>query len=135
MAESETLLDDLRRKTRSFTGRLPEDEVFGLGRDLVRELVRAHAESPPRHPGIDPAAIPIVEGKPALAGSRPQGDSSEDLFLLGALLNSLATGAPAQVAWRLDGPPPFPATTIARRHVLAALASPNPEARFPTAEA
>jgi len=135
MAEGETLLDDLRRRTRSFTNRLPEDEVFGLGRDLARELVRAHAESPPRHPSLDPAAIPLLEGKPSLGGALPDGESGEDLFLLGALLSSLTAGTPAQVAWRLDGPPAFPASTIARRYVLAALASPNPASRFATAQA
>ncbi|HET9315468.1 MAG TPA: hypothetical protein VFQ51_07740, partial [Vicinamibacteria bacterium] len=120
MAESETLLDDLRRRTRSFTSRIAEDEVFGLGRDLAQELVRAHAESPPRYPGIDPAAIPLSDGKPSLGATRPGGDAGDDLFLLGALLNSLASGSTAEVAWRLDGPPPFAASTIARRYVLAA---------------
>src|SRR5262249_55603074 len=133
--EVETLQDDLRRRTRSFTSRLPEDEVFGLGRDLASELVRAHAESPPRYPGIDPASIPMQDGKPGLPGTRPDGDAGEDLFLLGALLTSLAAGAPAQLAWRLDGPPPFAASTIARRHVLLALGSPDPDERFATAQA
>jgi len=135
MAEAETLLDDLRRRTRSFTSRLREDDVFGLGRDIARELVRAHAESPQRHPSLDPATIPLAGGKPSLGGSRPGGDSAEDLFLLGALLNSLAANVTPDVAWRLDGPPLFPATTLARRHVLAALGSPSPSTRFATAQA
>ena len=44
---SETLEDHLRRATRNFTARLPEERVFALGRDLARELARAHAETPP----------------------------------------------------------------------------------------
>jgi outer membrane protein assembly factor BamB len=135
MPEGETLLDDLRRRTRSFTRSLPEDEVFGLGCDLARELCRAHAESPPRHPRLEADAIPLVDGKPSLGGSRPDGDAAEDLFLLGALLNALASGSRAQVSWRLDGPPPFAASSIARRYVLEALGSSDPATRFHTAEA
>src|SRR6185436_17372045 len=130
MAEAETLLDDLRRRTRSFTSRLREDEVFSLGRDIARELARAHAESPPRHPSLDPATILLAEGRPTLSGSRQGGDSAEDLFLLGALLNSLAANLAPGPAWRLDGPPLFPASTLARRHVLAALGAPSPSTRF-----
>ena len=43
---SESLEDHLRRATRNFTSRLPEDQVFALGRALAAELARAHAQTP-----------------------------------------------------------------------------------------
>src|SRR5689334_8988139 len=101
----ESLEDQLRKTTRNFSSRLPEDQVLALGRDLARELARAHAESPPRHPEIEPATIAILDGRPVLEGGDSTGDVAEDLLQLGALLQSLATGLPADVSWRLDGPP------------------------------
>ena len=67
----ESLEDHLRKATRHFTARLPEEQVFTLGRDLARELARLHAESPPRHPEIDPATIGFVDGKLWLFQCRP----------------------------------------------------------------
>src|SRR5258708_4976813 len=131
--ETEFLEDHLRRLTRNFTARLPEDAVFALGGDLARELTRAHAASPPRHPSLEPAAVPMVDGRPRLEGGGPEGDPAEDLLCLGALLHSLATGEEPEVSWRLDGPPPPLLSTLARRAVLAGLTSPRPEGRFPTA--
>lgn len=131
--ERESLEDRLRRATRNFTTRLPEDELLRLGADLSRELARAHADSPPRHPDLEPKTIPIVEGKPRLEGGAQAGDAEEDLFRLGALLNSLATGAPPDVSWRLDGPPRPDASTLARATVLSALGSPRREDALPGA--
>src|SRR5262245_9623520 len=125
-----TLEDHLRKVTRNFTAKLPEDQLFGLGRDLARELLRAHAEQPPRHPGLELDAIEMTDGAPRLSGGAGPGSAAEDLFRLGALVNALALGQPADVAWRLDGPPPVEATTLLRRAVLAALGSPLPATRF-----
>jgi outer membrane protein assembly factor BamB len=130
-----TLEDHLRRATRNFTSRLSEDEVFALGVDLARELAAAHAETPARHPPLEPSAIEMRDGRVALTSGDAGGSASEDLLRLGALLNSLALGEPPHVSWRLDGPPPVAATTLLRRGVLAALASPRRETRFATAEA
>lgn len=129
----ESLEDHLRRVTRNFTARLPEDEVLSLGRDLARELARAHQES--RHPEMEPSAIPMIDGRPRLSGGTATGDVGDDLFELGALLNALASGTPPDVAWRLDGPPPPQASTLARRAVLAGLGSPRRDGRFPAAAA
>jgi outer membrane protein assembly factor BamB len=133
--ETEFLEDHLRRLTRNFTTRLSEDVAFALGRDLATELTKAHAASPPRHPSLEPAAVPMVDGRPRLDGGGPEGDPAEDLLCLGALLHSLATGEEPEVSWRLDGPPSAPLSTLARRAVLAGLTSPRPDGRFPTASA
>lgn len=130
-----TLEDHLRKATRNFTLGLPEDQVFGLARELARELQRAHAEKPPRHPDLEPAAIAMADGKPRLDGGSAAGSTHEDLFRLGSLVNALALGRAADVSWRLDGPPPAEASTLARRAVLAALGSPQPGARFDSAAA
>jgi outer membrane protein assembly factor BamB len=131
----ESLEDHLRKATRHFTARLPEEQVFTLGRDLARELARLHAESPPRHPEIDPATIAFVDGKPVLEGGEVAGDVAEDLLQLGALLQYLATAAPADVSWRLDGPPPAELSSLDKRAALAGLLSPRPDARYPSAAA
>ena len=89
--ESETLEDHVRRVTRNFTSVVPEDQVLALGRDLARELARAHAESPPRHPDLEPRAIAMDGGVPRLTGGTAEGDAAEDLFRLGALLSALGT--------------------------------------------
>jgi hypothetical protein len=133
--ERETLEDQLRRATRNFTAALPEDQVLTLGRDLARELARAHAESPPRHPELELRAIPMADGSPRLEGGDASGDAAEDLFQLGALLVALATGTEASVSWRLDGPPPLEMSTLGRRAVLGALAAPRRSDRFPSAAA
>jgi outer membrane protein assembly factor BamB len=132
---SETLEDHVRRATRNFTAALPEDQVLTLGRDLARELARAHAESPPRHPDLEPRSITMEGGAPRLTGATADGDAAEDLFRLGALLCALATGVEADVSWRLDGPPPVPMSTLGRRAVLAALGAPRRADRFPSASA
>ncbi len=131
---TESLEDHLRRATRNFTAPLPEDAVLALGRDLARELARAHAETPPRHPALELSRIEMVDGRPRLVGD-DGGDVAGDLFELGALLNGLATATTPEPAWRLDGPPPVAASTVARRHVFAALGSPLAERRLPTAQA
>src|SRR4051794_16101712 len=122
--EQETLADHLRRATRNFTTRLPEDRVFAIGHALAAELARAHAEQPPRHPDLDADAIPMNDGTPRLTGGGTPGDAAEDVFRLGCLLSSLVLGSPVHVAWRLDGPPPSEASTVRRRAVLARLAAP-----------
>src|SRR5215208_5160770 len=99
--EDETLEDHLRRATRQSTARLPEDRVFALGRDLARALTAAHAETPPRHPSLEPADITMTDGLPRLGSG--SGEIGEDIFRLGALLTSLALGRPAMLSWRLDG--------------------------------
>ena len=132
--EQETLADHLRRATRNFTTRLPEDRVFTIGHALAAELARAHAEQPPRHPDLDPDAIPMTEGMPRLVGGGALGDGSEDVFRLGCLLNSLVLGTPVHVSWRLDGPPPAEASTVRRRAILASLAAPRRAERYATAE-
>jgi outer membrane protein assembly factor BamB len=131
--EHETLEDHLRRATRNFTTRLPEEQVLTLGRDLARELARAHAESPPRHPELEPSQVPMEAGGPRLAGTRAAGDASEDVFRLGVLLRWLASGERAHVSWRLDGPPPVVLSSLARRAVLEVLAAPRREDRFASA--
>jgi outer membrane protein assembly factor BamB len=133
--ERETLEDHLRRATRNFTSALPEEQVLALGRDLARELARAHAESPPRHPELELGAIAMSDGGPRLPGGAASGDTAEDLFQLGALLTALATGTEASVSWRLDGPPPAEMSTIGRRAVLGALAAPRRSDRFASAGA
>jgi len=133
--ESETLEDHLRRATRNFTSALPEDQVLALGRDLARELARAHAESPPRHPDLDPRSVPMAGGAPRLEGGAVEGDAAEDLFRLGALLTALATGSEVSVSWRLDGPPLPGMSTLARRAVLGAMAAPRRADRIASAAA
>src|SRR5262245_10966317 len=130
-----TLEDHLRKATRNFTLALPEDQVFALAGELLRELQRAHAEKPPRHPSLEPAEIAMEDGKPRLAGGVAAGSPHEDLFQLGALVNGLALGSPADVSWRLAGPPPPDLSSLARRAALAALGSPRHGARFESAEA
>jgi outer membrane protein assembly factor BamB len=128
--ERETLEDHLRRATRNFTSALPEDQVLALGRDLARELARAHGETPARHPELELRAISMSDGSPRLEGGDASGDTAEDLFQLGALLSALATGTEASVSWRLDGPPAAEMSTLGRRSVLATLASPRRSDRF-----
>ena len=130
--DQETLEDHLRKATRQGTARLPEDRVFALGRDLARELVAAHAETPPRHPPLDPPDVLMVDGAPRLGAGQP-GAVAEDIFRLGALLNALALGRPAVPAWRLDGPPPAEVSTVRRRAILAGLAAPRPSERYASA--
>jgi outer membrane protein assembly factor BamB len=119
-----TLEDHLRKATRHGSARLPEDQVFALGRDLARELARAHAEQPPRHPSLDPAEVAMVDGAPRLDGGSAAGSVAEDLFRLGSLLHSLL-GREPHVSWRLDGPAAPEVAGIRRRSVLATLASPS----------
>jgi outer membrane protein assembly factor BamB len=132
--DQETLADHLRRATRNFSSRLPEDRVFALGHALAVELVRAHGEQPPRHPDLDPEAIPMADGAPRLPGGGATGETTEDLFRLGCLLNALALGRPADVSWRLDGPPPVELSTVRRKAVLSTLAAPRRSDRYATAE-
>ena len=108
--------------------------MLALGRDLARELVAAHGETPPRHPSLEPADVAMADGVPRLgAGSGTRKDVGDDVFRLGALLSALALGRTASPAWRLDGPPRADLSTVRRRAVLAALASPRPGDRYPTA--
>jgi outer membrane protein assembly factor BamB len=132
--EQETLADHLRRATRNFTTRLPEDRVFAIGHALAAELARAHAEQPPRHPDLDADAIPMTDGTPCLTGGGTFGDAGEDVFRLGCLLSSLVLGTPVHVSWRLDGPPPSEASTVRRRAILTMLAAPRRADRYATAE-
>src|SRR5258707_197468 len=132
--DQETLADHLRRATRNFTSRLPEDRVFAIGQALAGELARAHAEQPPRHPDLDPDTIPMADGAPRLTGGDPAGETSEDLFRLGCLLSALALGTPAEPSWRLDGPPEAEVSTVRRRAVLSTLAAPRRTDRYATAE-
>ena len=134
---SESLEDHLRRATRNFTSRLPEDQVFALGRSLAAELARAHAQTPPRFPDIDPARIVMGDdGQPRLGDDGPaQGRAADGLLALGALLHQLATGSSPDVSWRLDGPPPAEASTLRRRAALAALASPGGDGYATASEA
>ncbi len=127
--DKETLEDHLRKATRRSTSRFPEDRVFALGRDLARELAAAHAETPPRHPSLEPADIVMVDGVPRLGAGQP-GDAGEDIFRLGALLTGLALGRPAVPAWRLDGPPRVEVSSVRLRAILAGLASPRPAERY-----
>src|SRR5439155_180808 len=81
--------------TRNFSARLPEERAVTLAAELARELARAHAESPPRHPDLDPATVVIVDGHPRLDGAAsetPAPDAAEDLFRLGGVLYFMATG-------------------------------------------
>lgn len=130
--DKETLEDHLRKATRRSTAPLPEDRVFALGRDLARELTAAHAETPPRHPSLEPADVVMVEGAPRLGAGQP-GDEGEDIFRLGALLTGLALGRPPVPAWRLDGPPRVEVSSVRRRAILAALAAPRRADRYSTA--
>jgi outer membrane protein assembly factor BamB len=130
---AETLEDHLRRVTRNFTAPLPEPQLLTLGCDLARELARAHAEASPRHPEVNLATITLVDGKLQMPGGDATGTVAEDLFELGALLLSVAAAAPADVSWRLDGPPAAQGSTLAVRAILTALASPRRERRFATA--
>jgi outer membrane protein assembly factor BamB len=127
-----TLADHLRKATRHGSTRLPVEQVLALGRDLARELGRAHAETPPRHPSLDPAAIAYGEAGPRLDTGPAEGSVPEDLFLLGALLHGLL-GQEPHVSWRLDGPPPAEVDGFRRRNVLAMLASPSRLAGFASA--
>jgi outer membrane protein assembly factor BamB len=128
-----TLEDHLRGVTRNFTRPLPEDDVLTLGAELARELARAHAESPPRHPDLEPAVVTIHDGKPRLESGASRGSEAEDLFTLGALLAWLATGVPPEVSWRLDGVPAAPLSTLARRAALLGLGGPRRAERFASA--
>jgi len=132
----ESLEDHLRRATRNFTTRLPEDQIFALGRDLAGELSRAHAETPPRYPELDAARIEMdSDGRPRLGGGAAKGRPAEGLLALGALLHQLATASAPDVSWRLDGPPPAEASTLRRRAVLASLASSGGDGFATAAEA
>jgi outer membrane protein assembly factor BamB len=131
----ESLESHLRRATHNFTKPLPEDQLFALGRDLARELARAHAERPPRFPDLEPSLIEMVEGAPRLSGGVATGREADHLIRLGALLHGLATVERPEVSWRLDGPPPVAATSLRRRAVLAALASPRGDGYPSAAEA
>jgi len=128
--EKETLEDHLRRATRNFTARLPEERAVVLAAELARELARAHAESPARHPDLDPAAVVIVDGHPRLEGGSSGPDVAEDLFHLGGVLYFMAKGERPDVSWRLDGPPAGALSTLARQAVLAALSAPRTADRF-----
>lgn len=131
--DSESLEDHLRRATRNFTARLPEDQVFALGLELARELARAHAETPPRFPEIEVSAVAMSDGKPRLNSGAVSGDARDDLFALGALLHSLATGEKPQLCWHLDGPPAASLSTLTRRSALRALTTPDRNLRATSA--
>lgn len=134
--ENESLEDHLRRATRNFSARLPEERAITLAAELARELARAHAEAPPRHPDLDPAAVVIVDGHPRLDGAAsetPAPDAAEDLFRLGGILYFMATGARPDVSWRLDGPPAGALSTLARHAALMALSAPRTGDRFASA--
>ncbi|MCU0242266.1 MAG: PQQ-binding-like beta-propeller repeat protein [Vicinamibacteria bacterium] len=126
----ETLAGYLRRLTRNHTTALPEDQVFALGLDLARALMLAHAETPPRHPSLDPEDIAMEDGRPRLSADRERGEHHEDIFLLGALLASMIHKTAPDLAWRLDGAPPAATRTLWRRFVLATLASPERRQAF-----
>jgi outer membrane protein assembly factor BamB len=128
-----TLEDHLRRVTRNFTAALPDPELLALGRDLARELARAHGEAPPRHPDLEPSRIAWADTAPRLDPGSDEGSVADDLFELGCLLHSLATATTAEVSWRLDGPPPLPGPLV-RRSLLDGLASPRRERRFASAQ-
>src|SRR5258707_3560853 len=132
--DQETLADHRRCATRNFRSRLPEERVSTIGQPLAAELARAHKETPPRHPDLDPDVIPMADGAPRLTGGTAAGETYEDLFQLGCLLNALALGTPADPSWRLDGPPPAEVSTVRRRAVLATPAAPRPTDRYATAE-
>ena len=130
----ETLEDHLRKATRHFTSPLPEDQALALGRDLLREVARAHSEAPPRFPEIEPKSIALVDGRPRLDGGGGP-DVASTVFEIGALLHSLLATAPPEVSWWLDGPPPAELGTLARSAALRGLVSSSPDARFPSAAA
>jgi outer membrane protein assembly factor BamB len=132
---AETLEDHLRRATRNFTARMPEAEAFALGRDIARELDRAHGTTPPRFPAVDPAGIAMVDGKPRLEGGAPSGNPREALFELGVLLQQLTSATTPHVSWLLDGPPPAPLSSLTRRAALSCLTATTPDARFASAAA
>jgi outer membrane protein assembly factor BamB len=127
---NETLEDHLRRATRNFTARLPEERAVTLAAELARELARAHAESPARHPDLEPAAVAVVDGHPRLDGAIAGSDVAEDLFRLGGVFYFMARGERPDVSWRLDGPPAGALSTIARQAALAALSAPRTADRF-----
>src|SRR5437773_8324540 len=131
--ENESLEDHLRRATRNFTARLPEERAVALAAELARELARAHGETPARHPDLDPAAVVVVDGHPRLDGGAPGSDVAEDLFRLGGVLFFMAKGERPDVSWRLDGPPPGVLSTLARQAALAALSAPRTADRFASA--
>ncbi len=130
-----SLEEHLRKVTRQFTNPLAEDAALGMARELLRALVGAHAASPPRYPGLDAAAIVYDAGQATLPETSPNASAVDDLFELGALVNGLVQNRPAEVAWRLDGPPAPQASTILRAAFFATLGSPRPEARFDSAAA
>jgi outer membrane protein assembly factor BamB len=131
--EKESLEDHLRRATHNFSARLPEERAVTLAAEMARELARAHAESPPRHPDLDPAAVVIVDGHPRLDGATSASDVAEDLFHLGGALYFMSTGERPDVSWRLDGPPARVLSTLARQAALAALSAPRTADRFASA--
>jgi outer membrane protein assembly factor BamB len=131
----ETLEDHLRRATRNFTARMPEEQAFALGADIARELERAHTGTPPRFPSVDPAGIPMVDGKPRLEDGPPSGSPREALFELGVLLQQITTATPPHVSWLLDGPPAAPLSSLTRRAALSSLTATTPRARFDSAAA
>jgi outer membrane protein assembly factor BamB len=130
---TETLEDHLRRATRNGTRKLAEDEALAVGLDLLRELERAASETPPRVPDIEPAVVPLAEGKPRLDGAvagRAMGDA---LFDVGCLLAALLGEARPDVSWRLDGPPLPALSTVARRAILRGLTATARAGRFQSA--
>jgi outer membrane protein assembly factor BamB len=131
--ENERLEDHLRRATRNFTARLPEERAVALAAELAREMARAHAETPPRHPDLDPAAVMVADGHPRLDGTIAGSDAAEDLFRLGGVLYFMAKGERPDVSWRLDGPPAGALSTLARQAALAALSAPRTADRFASA--
>ncbi|HEY7514961.1 MAG TPA: PQQ-binding-like beta-propeller repeat protein [Vicinamibacteria bacterium] len=128
----ETLEDQLRKATRNFTSPLAEDQALALGRDLLREIARAQAETPPRCPVVEPKTIALVEGRPRLEGGGGP-DAASAVFEIGALLFSLLGRSSPEVSWWLDGPPPAEMGTLARSAALRGLVSSSPDARFPSA--
>jgi outer membrane protein assembly factor BamB len=131
----DTLEHLLRRATRNFHSGLPEAQTLDLGRQLCRELERAHAEVPPRHPSLDPAGIATENGTVRLEGGSTQGDVTFDLFQVGCLLTGLAQGREPDVSWRLDGPPQLEASTAAGSSAIRGLATFQTESRFLSAAA
>jgi hypothetical protein len=131
----DTLEHLLRRATRNFHSGLPEAQTLDLGRQLCRELERAHAELPPRHPSLDPADIATENGTVRLEGGSTQGDVAFDLFQVGCLLTGLAQGREPDVSWRLDGPPQLEASTAAGSSAIRGLATFQTESRFLSAAA
>lgn len=128
----ETLEDHLRRTITRASPRLEERSLLDLARGLVHALAAAHAETPPRHPSLDPADVVMENGLPRL-GPGGAGDAAEDLFQAGALLTGLALGRAPDVSWRLDPAPRTGLSTVRRRAALAGLVAPRPVDRYPTA--